>query len=142
MQEELVSWAPAMPGMLLNLPDCLSFLDLTSNSYKSTPSLLRTILSTYLTIPLTILDALHRFELPSVGDKLIIHIIGAEEHFELKNEGKIFEEIVHQLPFLRELDVEFIGPEVGDHDADHGMAMVTCATCAVLGKSVHHTKVK
>jgi hypothetical protein len=131
-----------MPGMLLNLPDCLSFLALTGTSYKSTPSLLRTILSTYLTIPLTILDALHRFELPSVGDKLTIHILGAEEHFELKNEGKIFEEIVHQLPFLRELAVEFIGPEVGDQDADHGVTMVTCATCAASGKSVNHTKVK
>jgi hypothetical protein len=142
MQEELLSWTPAMPGLLLNLPDCLSFLAITTKIYKSTPSLLRTILSSYLTIPLTILDALYRFDLPTTVDRLVIHILGAEEHFKLKNTGSIFEEIVHQLPFLQELAVEFIGLEVRDQTANHSVPMATCAACTALGKRVNYAHTK
>jgi hypothetical protein len=122
---------------MLNLPSWPSF-----NHFKSTPSLLRTILSTYLTIPLTILDALYRMDLPSIGDKLIVHVLGAEERFELKNEGVIFEEILHQLPFLGELAVEFVGPEVGDNVAGYDVPMTACVACTASGKRMNYTKSK
>jgi hypothetical protein len=73
-----------------------------------------------------------------MGDKLVIHILGAEE--DLKNEGVELEEIVHQLSFLRELAVEHIGPGVGDHRVAKSRAI--CVACSASGKRVSYTKTK
>jgi hypothetical protein len=72
---------------------------------------------------------------------LVVHVLGAEERFELRDDGIIFEEIIHQLPFLIELSVLFIGPSVGDHVADHDVPVVSHAVTAP-GKKVNYSMSK
>lgn len=88
-----------------------------------------------LSIPMTILDALHRFSIPpsSIGSKMVIHVLGATMEFEMDYGGASFEEIMHQLPWVKELVVVFVGPEtqiMGSGSRD----METCPNCQSAGK--------
>lgn len=107
----------------------------TSCPYITQPSLLRTMVSIGLSIPLTILDALQRFAIsPStIGSKLVVHVLGAQVDFEVKFGARAFEEVMHQLPWVKELVVEFVGPETGATDA-RAVSMETCPACARAGK--------
>jgi hypothetical protein len=88
-----------------------------------------------LSMPLTILDALQRFlvEPSSIGTKMVIHVLGAQMDFEMKYGGMAFEEIMHQLPWIKELVVDFVGPMTGAMDADE-IPMDTCKACSRAGK--------
>lgn len=88
-----------------------------------------------LSMPLTILDALQRFSLTptSIGSKLVIHILGAQMDFEMTYGAMAFEEIMHQLPWVTELLVEFIGPLAGSGHAGE-IPMDTCPRCKEMGR--------
>ena len=86
-------------------------------------------------MPLTIIDAFQRLSLDpsSIGSRVVIHVLGAQLDFEMKYGGMAFEEIMHQLPWIKELVVDFIGPLTGVMDADE-IPMATCMTCSQAGK--------
>lgn len=86
-------------------------------------------------MPLTILDALQRFSLTptSIGSKMVVHVLGAQIDFEIKYGAMAFEEIMHQLPWVKELVVEFIGPHAGSMDGGD-IPMDTCSKCRQAGR--------
>lgn len=89
---------------------------------------------------LTILDALHRFDffLTSAREELVIHVTGVERGFDSFNslgDVKImFEEVAHQLPYIKRMVVNFVGPRVELGVDGHDVPLATCATCTASGK--------
>jgi splicing suppressor protein 51 len=138
---DVVHWAPdrvlpdasSMPKLPLSWD---AYFASTDCPYISAAPLLRTMVSIGLSMPLTILDALQRFsvELSSISSKMVIHVLGAQMDFEMKYGGMAFEEIMHQLPRIKELVVHFVGPETGAMDADE-IPMSTCQICSRTGKT-------
>lgn len=138
---DIVHWAPdrVLPddNSMPKLPRSWdAYFASTECPYVNMPPLLRTMVSIGLSMPLTILDALRRFsvEPSSIGSKLVIHVLGAQMDFEMKYGGMAFEEIMHQLPWVKELVVEFVGPETGAVDASK-ISMPTCPACSHAGKA-------
>lgn len=90
---------------------------------------------------LTVLDALHRFNFATtfISDKLVIHALGleAEQYHQI-----IFEEVAHQLPSVKRLVVNFVGPQVGQHVNDQEELCATCEACRVAGRVVTFVKSK
>lgn len=107
----------------------------TECPYISVPPLMRTMVSIGLSMPLTILDALQRFSTTpsSIGSKMVIHILGAQMDFEMKYGGMTFEEIMHQLPWIKDLILVFVGPMVDTTGAVE-IPMKTCMACSRAGK--------
>lgn len=97
---------------------------------------MRTMVTIALSMPLTILEALQRFSVTptSIGSKMVVHVLGAQVDFEIKYGAMAFEEIMHQLPWVKELVVEFIGPCAGSMRAGD-IPMDTCSKCRAAGRS-------
>jgi hypothetical protein len=51
----------------------------------------------------------------------------------------MFEEVVHQLPSIKRLVVNFVGPQV---DQDHDVPFSICGTCTVSGRMMTFVKSK
>ena len=137
---DVVHWAPnrILPATisLPTLPDSWdAYYASTDCPNIYAPPLLRTMVSVGLSMPLTILDALQRFSIEpsSIGLKMVIHVLGAQMDFEMKYGGMAFEEIMHQLPWIKELLVDFIGPELGAMNSGE-IRMDTCPTCTRAGR--------
>lgn len=83
-------------------------------------------------MPLTILGALHRFKI--VPDpRMVVHVLGARVDFEMNYGGMAFEEIMHQLPWVQEIVVELIRPELGADNASE-IPMECCPRCTRAGR--------
>ena len=138
---DVILWAPEriLSASMPSLPDLPKsweeYFASTDCPYISQPSMLRTMLTISLSMPLTILSALHRFSIPqsSIGPKLIIHLVGGTMDFEMQYGGMAFEELMHQIPWVRELLVVFVGPESGAQDANE-IPMDCCPECSRAGR--------
>jgi len=64
---------------------------------------------------------------------MVVHVLGAQIDFEIKYGAMAFEEIMHQLPWVKELVVEFIGPHAGSMDGGD-IPMDTCSKCRQAGR--------
>jgi len=64
---------------------------------------------------------------------MAIHVLGAQMDFEMKYGSMAFEEIMHQLPWIKELVINFIGPKIGAMESGD-IYMDMCPTCATAGK--------
>ena len=86
-------------------------------------------------MPLTIIDTLKHFSVgpSSIGSKMVIHVLGAQVDFEMKYGGMAFEEIMHQLPWINELYVDFVGPETGAMESGE-IPMDMCPSCRKAGR--------
>jgi hypothetical protein len=137
---DVVHWAPdhILPNAtsLPMLPGSWeAYYASTNCPYIFAPPLLRTMVSFGLSMPLTILDALQHFSTApsSIGSKMVVHVLGAQMDFEMKYGGMAFEEIMHQLPWIKELVVVFVRPIIDTIDADE-IPMKTCMACSRAGK--------
>ncbi|KAF7974783.1 hypothetical protein HWV62_11265 [Athelia sp. TMB] len=108
-----------------------AYFDTTSCPYTSNPSILRTMLTISLYMPLTILNALHSFKIVP-GPRMVVHVLGARMDFEMQYGGMAFEELMHQLPWVQELVLELIGPAVGTDDST--IPMDCCPKCTRAGR--------
>ncbi|KAG2006068.1 hypothetical protein CC2G_002416 [Coprinopsis cinerea AmutBmut pab1-1] len=98
-----------------------------------------------LSIPMTILHALDTLNGENTDwtrkHKLVIHVLGAAR-LEIQN-GMVFEEVVHRLPQLKEMEVVMYGPELQQLIAMDGdrvsMNMDTCPKCQRAGRKRVHT---
>lgn len=109
-----------------------------------TPSILRAVVSSGMSPALTILDALRRFDFTTsfLKDELVIHLLGAEPGFEAKHENTMFEELAHQLPSIKRLVVNFVGPQIDQSPNDHDIPWATCGTCSASERMITFVKSK
>lgn len=72
---------------------------------------MRAVIATAYSFTFTILDAIRRFQIPSLSiDEMIIDFLEFENSDVGPEELFLFEEIIHQIPNLTTLVVKFIGP--------------------------------
>ena len=137
----IILWAPdrilsVSAPLFSELPESWDVYFASTNCpYLARPSILRTMLTISLSMPLTILSALRRFSIPpsSIGPKLIVHVVGGKMDFEMQYGGMAFEELMHQVSWVRELVVVFVGPEIGAQDASE-IPMDCCPKCSLAGR--------
>ncbi|KAJ7644840.1 hypothetical protein FB45DRAFT_784839 [Roridomyces roridus] len=92
-----------------------------------------------LTMPMTILYALEQFNEGDAGtrkEKLIVHVLGADAKELMK--GVVFEEILHRLPQVKDLEILFCGPELPVQRTPSSVQMKTCPDCTAQGRKRVH----
>lgn len=94
-------------------------------------------LTNQLSGPLTLLDIGHK-HVSNFGtrDSLTINIAGANV-YEVMGLIK-WEYLAHRLPALKELALNFIGPELEPEEGDHGVTVGQCDECTNIGRVVSY----
>lgn len=64
---------------------------------------------------------------------MTVHVLGGTVDFEMNYGGMAFEELMHQMPWVQELVIVFIGPESGMQDARE-IRMDCCPKCSGAGR--------
>ncbi|KZV88916.1 hypothetical protein EXIGLDRAFT_162085 [Exidia glandulosa HHB12029] len=107
----------------------------------SLPSVINTIVTRQLSLPLTILAALQRFGIlaelqASPVETLTIHLIGAERNYELIVGALAAEEILHVLPGVKTLEWFMVGPSMGKvgNDDENIADVESCPECEKAGR--------
>lgn len=116
--------------------DWAPYLNPTGQCLTLTPSLQRMAPAIALSPALTVIDAYRmlRLEPASFSPQMLIHILGDEENTNLHRRVAIFEEIMHQLPAIRDLAVEFIGLRSGSEALESGVPQMVCPACRYYGR--------
>ncbi|XP_054279735.1 uncharacterized protein LOC128997927 [Macrosteles quadrilineatus] len=87
------------------------------------------------TYPLTTLNALLDMKTDRQRTKVTIHVIGAEADFEINQPKKWEYFILHLIPELKNLEIEFIGPEL--RPTPEQKTITVCSKCKEAKKSMN-----
>lgn len=119
------------------LPKLQSMDDFFKEISKSISEMEYFELSDITTYPLTALYALCALEHLdlSTTDHLTIHIIGAESDFEIRRPEKWEYLVLHLIPGLKSLHIDFIGPELNVLSSDK-LCSKLCSLCRKATKNV------